>query len=91
MRLLAWKAVVLAMLRLVGEDCMLGLSRNWERIDGPARVEGAIDLEAAAVCRSRAGRAVDAIFARAVWRVTITVYGGGYRLGSGVVASTARA
>lgn len=91
LRLVAWKAVVWAMLSLVAEDCVLGLSRDWESIDGPARVEGAIDLEAAAVCRSRAERAVDAIFAQAVRRVAITIDGGGCGLGLGVVASTGRA
>lgn len=85
--------MVWAMLSLVGEDCVLDLSRDWESIDGPARVEGAIDLEAAAVCRSRAGRAVEAIFAQAVRDVAITVDGGGCRLGVAVavVASTERA
>lgn len=77
--------MVWAMLSLVAEDCVLGLSRDWESIDGPARVEGAIDLEAAAVCRSRAERAADAIFAQAVRRVAITIDGGGCGLGMGVV------
>lgn len=45
-----------------GEYLVLGLSRDCESIDGPARVEIVMDREAAAVCRSRAGRAKDAIF-----------------------------
>lgn len=34
-------------------DCMLGLRSDLAASDGPARVEGAIDRVAAAVCRSR--------------------------------------
>lgn len=71
-----------------GEHWVLGLSRDLESIDGPARVEGAMDREAAAVCRSRAGRAVDAIFLRTCRRVTISVDG---RVQCGLgVAATAR-
>jgi hypothetical protein len=78
------------MLSFVGEDWVVGLSRDLESIDGPARVDGAMDLEADAVCRSRAGRAVDAIFVQTVRRATITVDG---RMQGwlGVVASTALA
>lgn len=58
--LLAWKAVI----------CDL------ESSDGPARAEGAIDRVAAAVCRSRVDRRVDAILLEdlaesiGVWRAT---------------------
>lgn len=44
-----------------GEDWVLGLSRDFERIDGPARVEDAMDREARAVCLSSTGQVVDAI------------------------------
>jgi hypothetical protein len=55
--------VVWAMLSFVGEDWALGLSRDLESVDGPARIKGAMGLAAAAVCCSRTGRAMDAIFA----------------------------
>lgn len=58
-----------------GEDWVLGLSRDLESIDGPARVEGAMDREAAAVCRSRAGRAVDAIVLQTCRRVAVSIDG----------------
>lgn len=58
-----------------GEDWVLGLSRDLESIDGPARVEGAMAREAAAVCRSRAGRAIDAIVLQTYRRVANSVDG----------------
>lgn len=69
-----------------GEDWVLGLSRDLESIDGPARVEGAMDREAAAVCRSRTGRAIDAIFLRTCRRVKSRVHGR-MQGGLGVVAT----
>lgn len=58
-----------------GEYLVLGLSRDLESIVGPARVEVVMDREAAAVCRSRAGRAKDAIVLQTFRRVTISVDG----------------
>lgn len=63
-----------------GEDWVLGLSRDFERIDGPARVEGAMDREARAVCLSRARQVIDAIVPQACRRVAISVNGGIARL-----------
>lgn len=63
-----------------GEDWVLGLSRDFERIDGPARVEGAMDREARAACLSRAGQVDDAIVLQTCRRVTISVNGGSARL-----------
>lgn len=82
--------MVWAMLGFVGEDWVLGLRRDLESIDGPAQVEVVMDLETAAVCRSRAGRTEDAIFAQAVRRVTVTV-GGRMQCWLDGFASTARA
>lgn len=82
--------MVWAMLSFAGEDWVLGLRRDLESIDGPAQVEVVMDLEAAAVCRSRAGRTEDAIFAQAVRRVTVTV-GGRMQCWLDGFASTARA
>lgn len=58
-----------------GEDWVLGFNKDLENIDGPARVGGAMDREAAAVCRSRAGRTVDAMVLRTCRRVAIDVDG----------------
>lgn len=68
-----------------GEHWVLGFSKDLESIDGPARVGGAMDREAAAVCRSRAGRSVDAIVLRTCRRVAIDVDGKGW-LGVAVTA-----
>lgn len=82
--------MVWAMLSFVGEDWVLGLRRDLESIDGPAQVEVVMDLEAVAVCRSRAGRTEDDIFAQAVRRVPVTV-GGRMQCWLDGFASTARA
>lgn len=58
-----------------GEDWVLGLSRDLESIEGPAQVEGVMDREAAAVCRSIAGRAMDAIVLQTCRRVAVSVGG----------------
>lgn len=71
-----------------GEYLVLGLSRDLESIDGPARVEAVMDREAAAVCRSRVGRAKDAIVLQTCRRVAISV--GGRVQGRSGVAATAR-
>lgn len=46
----------------LNDDCMLGLASDLASSDGPARVEGAIDRVAAAACRSRVGRIIEAMF-----------------------------